>query len=172
MINKISSRFKIENFMLGRITDDMGRYISEIHKFSNEQLKYDHQFIQWLFPIETVSVFNPKAPIIGNADIQFFRSNREVKKAQLRSLDLMLDFWNLKRENEKIYSKFNESFYNHFWTKKNNHNQLRITRTIRSLFLFGNKKEAEQLKIAVLSICGKIPDFSIQTIDYWKKTTK
>jgi hypothetical protein len=55
-----------------------------------------HDYIQWLFPLQEKSRFNPNAPILKEEDIYFFRVSQEIKHNLICSLRLMLSFYGLK----------------------------------------------------------------------------
>nr|WP_326031588.1 hypothetical protein [Vibrio cholerae] len=58
----------------------------------------------------------------------------------------MLDYYGLQRVGSTIDVRDELAPHAHYWLKPKNHNQLRITRMIRSLYLLGNEEIAESLQ--------------------------
>ena len=53
------------------------------------------------------------------------------------------------------------------WQRHHNHNQLRITRIIKSLLLFVSREEAESFHQNVLSLVNSNALISTKAYDYW-----
>lgn len=51
-------------FYLGKEADSQGRTIEEIWEWDHEDLEDTHDYIQWLFPLQERSAFNPDAPVL------------------------------------------------------------------------------------------------------------
>jgi hypothetical protein len=58
-----------------------------------------------------------------------------MRQHQQRSLEVMLDFFGLTREENGIVAQPTLAMPTHIWLKAGGHNHLRITRMIRSLAL-------------------------------------
>src|SRR5690242_1933999 len=85
-------------FYQNQSPDHADRFPRDIHAFSHDQLESHHDFIQWLFPLETPSPVNPFAPTHNTKTLHAFRTSSEIQTNLLRSLDLMLDFYGLERQ--------------------------------------------------------------------------
>src|SRR5688572_17888652 len=120
-------------FYRGAGADGAGRHIEEIWGWDHRRLEMVHDFIQWLFPLPERSRFNPDAPLLSRQDAAVFRADDALKARVRRSLDLMLEFLGLVRENGTIVRspRFRERASN--WLAPANHNHLRLTRVL--LFL-------------------------------------
>ena len=59
---------RLLDFYEGRGTDHRSRTLTEVQGFSAERLEYEHDFIQWLFPLVTASPVNPEAPTVSERD--------------------------------------------------------------------------------------------------------
>ena len=78
---------KLIAFYSGKGTDDRGRRIDEIWRFSHEELESVHDYVQWLFPTRHESLYSPEAPVLTDVDIAAFRSDpllRDAKKLAAR----------------------------------------------------------------------------------------
>lgn len=104
----------------------------------------DHAYIQYLFPIPTVSGFHPYQPVLTDADKEFIRPD-DIKK----NLVLMAKFFGIFTDEEtgKMYIPDNpedksdpKSVYFQFATKNLDvkvHNFHRISRMVQCLGIFG-----------------------------------
>src|SRR6476661_4163152 len=84
-------------FYSGTGSDDRGRRLEDIWRFSHEELEDVHDYIQWLFPLAERSAFNPGAPVLDEATIQRFRTDETLRRNVERSLGVMLDFYGFAR---------------------------------------------------------------------------
>ncbi|XP_036447687.1 opioid growth factor receptor [Colossoma macropomum] len=111
-----------------------------IETFHNEwrtdykRLERVHSYIQWLFPLREPGV-NYMATELTKKEIQAFRENEEAKRRLVDSYELMLGFYGiqlLSRETGEVKRAENwrERFAN---LERNMHNNLRITRILKSL---------------------------------------
>lgn len=128
------------NFYLGNSPDSEGRYLSDILDWNDEQLEESHDYIQWLFPLEEPSQFNPDAPLLDNITRAAFLNSEELRGNMVLAFNRMLKFYNLTQTHELTNGKSchvvptRESTP---WVTKGNHNYLRLTRMLRSLNLCG-----------------------------------
>ncbi len=79
----------------------------------------------------------------------------------------MLKFWGMVRNGDEISSLLPLSPANHVWLKHHDHNQLRLTRAIRSLYLLGNEHIARNLCDFLLSAAKQVGSVSEKTQQYW-----
>ncbi|MBD2296319.1 hypothetical protein H6G06_23255 [Anabaena sphaerica FACHB-251] len=129
-------------FYSGSSADIRGRMLAEIWQENYDCLEKTHDYIQWLFPLTERSRFNPNAPILTDDDIQSFQNREELRNNLLASLKLMLGFYGLscqESEDGKVEINIEQSFLERkkIWVHWGNHNHLRITRILRSLYLLG-----------------------------------
>lgn len=99
-----------------------------------KRLERVHSYIQWLFPLREPGV-NYMATELTKKEIQTFRENEEAKQRLVDSYELMLGFYGiqlLSRESGEVKRAENwrERFAN---LERNMHNNLRITRILKSL---------------------------------------
>uniref|UniRef100_A0A8C1YK52 Opioid growth factor receptor n=1 Tax=Cyprinus carpio TaxID=7962 RepID=A0A8C1YK52_CYPCA len=103
-------------------------------KTDYKRLERVHSYIQWLFPLREPGV-NYMAAELTKKEIQAFRESDEAKSRLLDSYELMLGFYGiqlLSRESGEVKRAENwrERFAN---LERNMHNNLRITRILKSL---------------------------------------
>ena len=115
-------------FLSGEGRDSRGRRLEDILSFTDKQLEAYHDFIQWLFPLDTPSAAVPGSPVLTAADIEAIRADQSCQT-------------NLKRSAERMKRFYAE---NDHWLVPTNHNHLRISRIIRSLKQLVGREDAEK----------------------------
>ncbi|XP_016374602.1 opioid growth factor receptor-like isoform X1 [Sinocyclocheilus rhinocerous] len=103
-------------------------------KTDYKRLERVHSYIQWLFPLREPGV-NYMAAELTKKEIQAFRESEEAKSRLLESYELMLGFYGMQLLNRetgevKRADNWRERFAN---LERNMHNNLRITRILKSL---------------------------------------
>jgi hypothetical protein len=165
------------DFYRGEGEDHAGRTIEEIWGFSFEELEGQHDFIQWLFPIDTPSPVNPLAPILDSASANAFRQDTRLQAALLKSLDVMLAFYGLRRRLAPSGTTVERApnFLNRApeWLSPGDHNHRRISRILRCLFLCGLEAEAQSLLAALEKIARENPiAIDATTLRYWQESLR
>ncbi|HAS6102337.1 TPA: hypothetical protein I7117_23105 [Vibrio vulnificus] len=158
---------EIARFISGEAPDKFGRNIEQLLAYNHFWLEHDHKYIQVLFPIDEGTKFNQHAPLVTEQDREQFASSLALRTAHLKALDLMLEFWGMVRNGDEISSLLPLSPTNHVWLKHHDHNQLRLTRAIRSLYLLGNERIARNLCDFLLSATKQVGSVSEKTLRYW-----
>jgi len=149
------------DFHLGAAPDDHGRTLEAILAHNDEWLEYTHNFIQWLFPLTSISGANPTAPTLNVAQIAEFCQNPMLQKQLLRAFDRMLDFYGLARTAHSIDKAPNWAQRKSLWFTHPSHNHLRITRILKSLNTLGMGQEARMLYDRLISLKQTEPDCGI-----------
>ncbi|END5391519.1 hypothetical protein ABMC44_003612 [Vibrio vulnificus] len=158
---------EIARFISGETPDKFGRNIEQLLAYNHFWLEHDHKYIQVLFPIDEGTKFNQHAPLVTAQDREQFANSLDLRNAHLKALDLMLEFWGMVRNGDEISSLLPLSPANHVWLKHHDHNQLRLTRAIRSLYLLGNEHIARNLCDFLLSAAKQVGSVSEKTQQYW-----
>lgn len=167
MFFNFNKKDALQNFLLGKTKNNNNVFIYDIWNYSDLDLEYKHNYIQWLFPLEEKSKYNLTAPTIKNKNIY---NNRLIKENMLKSFQRMLLFYGFKNENNKIVknSNFKERADN--WLRPNNHNFLRITRILKSLTLFNLETQAIAFLDVLLDVQEEYSEIiSERTINFWIK---
>ena len=102
--------------------------LSDIWSYSFERLEDEHDYIQWMFPLNESSAHNNKAPILTEEDIKTFRESPILKWRVMTSVHIFMRFLHFNIES---------------WLTEFDHNQLRITRMLKCLMLFDMEHEAK-----------------------------
>ncbi len=146
---------QITGFYLHSGEDNKGRTLAEILLWDDKKLEETHDFIQWLFPLNEASSFNPDAPILTEEDIKEFHDVDDLKL--INSAVMIINFFSrgLKQDAPQ------------YWLKAGNHNHLRITRVIKCLRIMGWSITAEYFcEWAVKKNKDGMLDIAIP---YWKE---
>ena len=146
--------------------DHRGRWLQEIWRMSPSWLEQHHDYIQWLFPLPELSPVNPQAPRLTLEHRCEFLRDAALRQELGRSLQLMLNFFGLAADAGIWRPAPNAPRAQHAWLNRHNHNQLRITRMIRSLIACGLLNEGLQLQQCVL-LAGQYR-VSPQTLEFWR----
>ncbi|HVX86759.1 MAG TPA: opioid growth factor receptor-related protein [Phycisphaerae bacterium] len=159
-------------FYTNTTPDHAGRYLRDIHAFSLDQLESTHDFIQWLFPLDTPSPVNPFAPTLDAQTIADFRAGPPLQTNLQKSLNLMLNFYGLTRSAAAITRAQNFPARAHNYLHPNNHNHLRLTRILRSTHLLGLEQESGALLTALLAIAHDHPAaITPPTLHFWQNAS-
>ncbi|MBA5763099.1 hypothetical protein H2O73_12125 [Vibrio sp. 404] len=163
---------EIALFISGEVPDKFGRRIDQLLGYNHFWLEHDHKYIQVLFPVDEGTKFNQHAPLVTQEDRALFSNSRELREAHLQALDVMLEFWGMQRNGNEITSVLPLTPVNHVWLKHSDHNQLRLTRAIRSLYLLGNEQIASNLCDFLTAAANETDTVSEKTVQYWRNALK
>lgn len=167
---------RIVAFYEGSASDDRGRSLEEILRFDDEQLEDVHDFIQWLFPLAERSGANPAAPTLDDHAIRAFHTRPELRAALRRSLERMLAFYGFAWSGDRIVKA--PGFPGRSgWLSAGNHNHLRFTRMLRSLWVLGEPQVAQALFDALAEIYNDERRsgrncISDRTFIFWKRAVE
>lgn len=156
-ISSNSPTFISDDFMRGDLKNTNGIHYLDILNFTLEELEKTHNYIQWIFPLPTVSQFQPSAPIISIRQIEELRKDKKILGNIMRATDRMAEFY------------LNSSH----WLNHNDHNFLRITRILTCLNLFGlyemSRKFYDEITRLIFTSGFNIQDI---TLKYWREALK
>jgi len=159
-------------FYSGAGPDSAGRTRAEIWAWDHRRLEMVHDFIQWLFPLPEASRFNPDAPLLTPIDAAAFRADVRLQDHVRTSLDLMLDFLDLRRAGAGVVRgpRFTQGPVH--WLEPLNHNHLRLTRIMLFLRHAGLTTEADGLLACLEDIAAHEGAGHIRprTLDFWRAT--
>ena len=152
-------------FYRGLAPDHRGRWLHEIWRTNAHWLEQTHDYLPWLFPLPEPSSVTPQAPLLTAACRQAFATDPLLQQQMRHSLTLMLNFWGIIDQGGE-YALKTHTEPTAAWLQRYNHNQLRLTRTIRSLGACHLLTEALQLQQLVL-LAGQ-NRVNPPTLEYWR----
>lgn len=167
----------------GSFAESQGRETIRPGLVTDEDLESDHSYVQWVFPTQTASRFNPDAPVLYEdtqaATIKLLNKNPRMSVRFPIAFERMMKFFQM----EVHYDKENPltmSYEGEGWPKwtlpaagSGNHNILRMTRIMQSLHLFGRDEELDCLKKLLHSFVkkeeqwGRNNNFTTALKTYW-----
>lgn len=129
--------------------------------WSDDDWEHEHDFIQWLFPTDTPSMYNPDAPVLDEEMAATFRADPLRRHRLRQSFDRWLTFCGVGRTDSGLaFVRARPSV----WARQN-HNWLRVTRVLRSLRLLGLPDEAAEFFALLQTIR---PQVDAGTWAYWQ----
>lgn len=139
-------------FLSGEGRDPAGRSHAAILAFDDERLENTHDYIQWLFPLTTPSAAVPGSPVLTAATVAGARTNARVQHRLRLAARRMLAF--LGRTDG--------------WLSPFDHNQLRITRIIKSLRLLSGDQDANAFRGQVIAmVAARGVQLDPHTLEFW-----
>jgi hypothetical protein len=153
-------------FYLKEVPNSDGRFLEEIWQWSDQDWEEEHDFVQWLFPLEHPSAFNADAPLLDENAIRQWYKDKLLQHNLRTSYERWLHFCGIAKVDGKLHLVDRKP---NVWGGMN-HNWLRITRVLRSLTLLGLKPEANQFfdLLTDLRDCKKLV-INDTTFIYWER---
>lgn len=146
------SKSKLCKFYLGESGKPYD--VTEIPYWNNYSLEETHDFIQWVFPLDVPSEYNPHAPILTIEDIKFLRSHSRFHGLVRGIYGRMI-----------LFLSTNDCF------TPRNHNLLRVTRMIKSLRLMGFEALSEDM-YEFLLVMTSVHKIDKSVLAYWADAMK
>lgn len=144
-------------FLAGIGPDSRGRYIGDVLGLPDAKLEEIHDYIQWLFPLETRSGAQPNAPVLSESEIQAIRGDKQAADNIRQATERMLHFY---RNTQ-------------WWLTWQDHNHLRITRIIRSLRLLAGSEEARRFYDEILALHQRAgAPVNPRSLQFWEEAVK
>ncbi len=160
-------------FQLGAGRDDRGRLLSEILRADDDWLESTHDFIQWLFPLPEPSAVNPGAPLAGPEVREAFRGDPLLRAHLRASLLRMLRFYGLALGDDGAVRAGPDWPSRNAWFRHGGHNDLRITRILRSTSVLGLGDEARALLAGLEQLRATEPcGVNARAFDYWRAAVR
>jgi hypothetical protein len=168
-----TSKERVRRFLSQSGPDLRGRQLAEILAWPDDELEHHHDFIQWLFPLELPSGANPDAPVVSPKEFAELAKDPKVLEGVRSAFARMLAFYGLQfdENSAKVTQAANWQQQSQNWAQDATHNDLRITRILHSLTLFGLKVEAQAFYTALEEIFEE-PTLKAKratALNYWQK---
>lgn len=158
-------------FYYGSHPDDRGRFLAEILRQDDLWLEVTHDYIQWLFPLSEHSRVTPWAPLVDPEIASAFQLDSLLQDHLLASFGRMLSFYGLRREAGPVIQGENWVERKHNWFTQGTHNNLRITRILKSLSGLGLRHEAQAFLACLTELSESEPDCGVgeTAYRYWNE---
>lgn len=125
----------------------------------------EHDFIQWLFPTDHESQFNPDAPVLDQPTVAAFWADALLRHRLCQSFDRWLVFCGVVRAESGL--AFNRP-RPHIWDRQN-HNWWRVTRVLRSLTILGLTDQAVEFFLLLESVRARV---DAETWSHWRSAVE
>lgn len=143
-----SARDSIREYLGYGGVDHLQRTLHQSLSWDDEMLENTHDYIQWWFPLTEPSAFNVHAPVATYADFEYLASDELVRLGVEQVTHRISRFYGLRFEASGVVRKSDEwEQRSQLWAYKQNHNDLRITRILKSLCLLGHRGYARALLV-------------------------
>ena len=160
---------RLIDFYLYDGSTDTGHTLQAIMGWSDDKLEACHDYIQWLFPTDQTSQFNPDAPVLSSTDRMAFQQILPLQGRLRDSYLLFLRFLGLEEADGLVRPSAANFGKRSVLFQVANHNWLRITRVIRSLRLLGLGCEARVFYDCLEWLHREHGWVSDDTFRYWKQ---
>ncbi len=157
-------------FYHGSHPDDRGRFLADILWQDDLWLEQTHDYIQWLFPLHEVSRVLPSAPLIDQEVAAAFHADDWLQSRLRASWLRMLAFYGLACCNGAVVKGSNWAERKSNWFTQGTHNDLRITRILKSLCALGLRSEAKAFLTCLEALRSSEADCGIgeTAYRYWR----
>lgn len=175
-------------FFRGDGTDDRGRTLDAILARDDDWLERTHDFVQWLFPLDAPSGVNPDAPLVTPELARAFAADAALRARLRAAFERMLAFYGLRESRgavsaaldagEALATRIDKSpawdARKRNWFVRPTHNDLRISRILRSLSLLSLPDEARRLLEALERLGASERDcgFTPTAMRYWRSAVE
>jgi hypothetical protein len=132
-------------------SDFLGRTLEDIWSLSDSEIESTHDFIQLVFPLNEPSLSSYHGVHLTCREVEQIRGRLDIQKNLLRSAEWILGFL----ERSLV------------WRGAYNHNQLRITRVIKSLRLLVSHEAADRFHHNVLQMVGDGTKVNQKALEFW-----
>ena len=140
------------SFLSGEAPDFAGRYLDDIWAFGDDQVETTHDFIQLVFPLLEPSRSSFHGVYLSQEDVEVIKEHPHIERNLRNSAEWFLGF--LRR--------------NPAWRERYNHNQLRITRAIKSLRILVSDHEADNFRSEIMEMVDTSDLINQEALAYWR----
>lgn len=166
-----SAKDSICNYLGYGGMDHRQRTLDQTLAWDDEMLESTHDYVQWWFPLDEPSAYNSHAPVASRDEFEELRGDERVRAGVECAMHRMLRFYGLRLEVSGVIKKTEEwDRRSPNWAFKQSHNDLRITRILKSLCLLGHRAHAEALLVVLKVILKEERDQSEQVpLRFWRE---
>lgn len=166
----VTKNINVIEFYRGKPTKHEGLTYESAINFTDDKLEVHHSYIQWLFPLEVPSNFNPFAPLLTNEQKELFKSDNDLKNKLIVAFERMLKFYSFKFDSDRIIPVKRITPETVHWFHFGDHNYLRISRILRCLNLCGETVRASLFLEALTKLYLEFPGYiSSNNMKYWQE---
>jgi hypothetical protein len=161
------------DFLKGKTKDHRGRDVQDYLEFTEQDLEFDHEWVQWAFPIDTASPHNPWAGRLFFGCNAHFKVNGKAYKNQELLAKKYLGSIGFTGVDHYAYSmKCDANKFFQVVDAPDNHHMKRISRVLRHFVLSNHNRFSKQMVRAITRdlIAINPNGFTPWTVAYWNAT--
>ncbi|HHF4830542.1 TPA: opioid growth factor receptor-related protein [Haemophilus influenzae] len=128
-------------------------------------------YIPWLLLVTESSKWNRSVLVFNEEDLAIFIGDEAIQNKYLHSIDIILDYFCLYREDNKIFPK-PELTERKVWLRNIGHESKKISRIIRSLNYCGHTELAKSLQQLAIKLGQEKGVIQEETIGIWTNLLK
>jgi len=164
-------------YFRGTGTDDIGRRLAEVRAWDFDRMEMAHDYVQWMFPTDEMSAFNPGSPILV-PEIQLeFQRDPDLRRELALNFERFCQFLGLEmqRTATEVLVTIGPNFEDRrrdCWQPMGfmgNHNWLRVSRVLHCLGLCSMPQEQRALMACLEDMFAKGLCSCGQSIPHWRK---
>ncbi|TDP84584.1 opioid growth factor receptor-like protein [Aquabacterium commune] len=161
----------IRNYLGYGGTDHRQRTLDEALGWDDAMLESTHDFVQWWFPLAEPSAFSHHAPMASLSEFEILGNDERVRVGVERAMHRMLRFYGLRLNASGVIEKTDQwDVRSRNWACRHTHNDLRLTRMLKSLSLLGQRAHARVLLAALEQIVNEERASSEATpLRFWRE---
>jgi hypothetical protein len=136
---------------------------------SDEWMAQHTTFIQWMLPVAELSMFRQEAPLLTLSDFERLSLDHRVRSGVVLSRDRVLQYLGLEYCEGQLSTRANWPEASE-WSRISCADDLRVSRMLRSLVLFGFAEDARALYRGLEAIVrdARGIDIAEVTLAYWR----
>ena len=150
-----------------------GKMFLDILDYDDVQFEKKHNFIQWMFPIDTKSNWNWSSPILTATDIDALNSDTFALEHVHLGIRRFMKFLGYDLVGHDILKAENYNERVQAWATKNNHNYKRISRFLRFAKMMGGEIEIIARNFTATQLTDlweqHQDSIGIDTVSYWSE---
>jgi hypothetical protein len=164
-----SAFWRVQDFLAGAEPGPRGLRLSELLAEDDGFFEECHDFVQWLFPLNTPSEYHLRAPVLEIEELAALSA--EALEGTEKAFDRMMSFYGLVYDKGRVTIGPNWDKRMQDWAVIPTHNSLRLTRILRSLSLQGHHIRAQALLGFLLGLFAdaNVPQERRKECLYWKQ---
>jgi hypothetical protein len=140
--------------------------------WDDEILEHKHDYIQWVFPLIEPSQCQLHTPVLTADDANQLSEITYARLRQIQAFKKMRTFYGFEPSPVELVPVHPFKIFTWIGTTGTNHNYLRLTRIMKSLCLFNNRRHALRLYQALLRIQDRHGVFPQTTLRFWADSVK
>lgn len=158
-------------FYRGERGNQCGHTIDDILAWTDERLEAQHDFVQWVFPLQVPSNYNEDAPLPSDEELTVCKTDPLIQENFDRACCRFLSYLGLRETAEGVEPGDNFSERQKLVWRAFNHNYLRVTRFLESMRLFGRHDRSAAVYKCLTDLGAKQQIvLGAGTEIYWHKT--